>query len=96
MIIESGVIIFVGLLFIFFKLPIKTTLRLLGQSLYLDIGVSVLAYWLHSGTFSGIMAAAVAGAMCSGMTSAGKWYLGCIKGGVYIPGVINIAHKIGA
>src|SRR5690349_10210168 len=66
MIIESGAIIFAGLVLLFIKLPHIWRLRLLGRPLALDIAVSVLAYVLHWGTFSGVMAAAVAGLMCSG------------------------------
>ena len=66
MIIESGVIIFFGMLLLGIKLPRKTSLWLLGYPLYLDLTVSVVAYVLHYGTFSGIMAAAVAGLPTSG------------------------------
>jgi len=40
MIIESGVIIFVGLLLLFIKLPRVFALRLLGRPLALDLAVS--------------------------------------------------------
>lgn len=76
MIIESGVIIFLGLLLIGIKIPIKTSLALLGRPLALDVTVSVLAFLMHMGTFSGVMAAAVAGLMCSGFTSAARWAIG--------------------
>ncbi len=76
MIIESGVIIFVGLLLLYFKLPHNWRLRLLGAPLLMDITVSVLAYILHWGTFSGVMAAAVAGLMCSGFSMVGRWAYG--------------------
>lgn len=89
MIIESGVIIFVGLLFIFIKLPRWLVLRMLGQPLALDIAVSVAAYILHWGTFSGVMAAAVAGLMCSGFTTVGRWALGYAKGGQVVPGAFT-------
>jgi hypothetical protein len=68
MIIESGVIIFVGLLFLFIKLPRRIARRLLGRPLALDLTVRAVAYALHWGTFTGVMAAAVAGLMCSGFT----------------------------
>ena len=74
MVIETGVIIFVGLLFIFIKLPRAWVLRLLGYPLALDLVVSTSAYVLHWGTFTGVMAAAVAGLMCSGFTAV--WPLG--------------------
>jgi len=57
MIIESGVIMFVGLLLLFMKLPRLLALRLPGQPLALDLVVSVAAYILHWGTSSGVMAA---------------------------------------
>lgn len=91
MIIESGIIIFVGLLLIFIKLPPKTSLRLLGRPLWLDLGVSVTAYMLHWGTFTGVMAAAVAGLMCSGFTSGGRKVFGYIVKDVYYPGLITVS-----
>ena len=88
MIIESGVIIFLGMLLLGVKLPRKTSLKLLGHPLALDLGISVLAYILHYGTFSGIMAAAVAGLMCSGFTSVARYAFGYIEKGSYVPGRI--------
>ncbi len=92
MIIESGVIIFLGLAFLFWKLPRRTLLKLLNYPLALDLTVSVVAYALHWGTFSGVMAAAVAGMMCSGMTSLLRWWIGYIDHGVYVPGRIHIRY----
>ena len=88
MIIESGVIIFFGMLLLGIKLPRKVSLKLLGRPLALDLGISVLAYVLHYGTFSGIMAAAVAGLMCSGFTSLARYAFGYIENKRYIPGRI--------
>jgi hypothetical protein len=85
-IIESGVIIFVGLLLLFVKLPRRIALRLFGYPLALDLVVAMLAYALHWGTFSGVMAAAVAGLMCSGFTMVGRFFFGHIQGGRYYPG----------
>ena len=96
MIIESGVIIFLGMLLLGVKLPRKVSLKLLGRPLALDLGISVLAYVLHYGTFSGIMAAAVAGLMCSGFTSVARYAFGYIEKGVYTPGRIwqlKITHE---
>jgi hypothetical protein len=81
MIIESGVIIFVGLLLLFIKLPRVIALRLLGRPLALDLAVSIIAYVLHWGTFSGVMAAAVAGLMCSGFTAAARRLIGYSRDG---------------
>lgn len=88
MIIESGVIIFLGMLLLGLKLKAKTSLTLLGYPLALDFGVSTLAFVMHYGTFSGVMAAAVAGLMCSGFTSLARYAFGYIKAGKYFPGKI--------
>ena len=87
MFLESGVVIFLGLLMLGIKLPLKTSLRLLGHPLALDLSVSVVAYVLHWGSFSGVMAAAVAGLMCSGFTSTARYVIGYIKEGKYYPGI---------
>lgn len=88
MIIESGVIIFLGMLLLGIKLPRKISLKLLGRPLALDLAVTVIAYVMHYGTFSGIMAAAVAGLMCSGFTSAARYAFGYIEKTSYTPGRI--------
>ena len=88
MIIESGAIIFLGMLLLGIKLPKKVSLKLLGRPLALDLSVSVLAYAMHYGTFSGIMAAAVAGLMCSGFTSVARYAFGYIKDKRYHKGRI--------
>lgn len=90
MIIESGVIIFVGLLLLAIKLPRRVTLRALGRPFALDISVSFIAFIMHYGTFSGVMAAAVAGLMCSGFTALARYLFGYIKNNVYHPGRIKL------
>lgn len=88
MIIESGVIIFIGLLLLAIKLPPKVTLRALGKPFVLDLSVSALAFIMHYGTFTGVMAAAVAGLMCSGFTACARYAIGYIERGKYHPGKI--------
>ena len=90
MIIESGIIIFAGLLLLFWKLRRRWALRLLGYPLALDLAVSALAYLLHWGTFTGVMAAAVAGLMCSGFTLLGRRLFGYIDAKGYKPGFFPI------
>ena len=90
MIIESGIIIFLGLLFFFTKLPRRTALKLLAYPLTLDLICSGFAYAIHWGTFTGVMAAAVAGLMCSGFTSAARFMFGWIDRHGYHRGVITI------
>lgn len=86
MIIESGVIIFLGLLLLGAKLPRYLSMRALGQPFWLDLGCSLLAFVMHYGTFSGVMAAAVAGLMCSGFTSLARYAVGYVHKDVYYPG----------
>lgn len=93
MIIESGIIIFIGLLFIAVKLPPKVALRLLNYPLWIDISVSVLAFVMHYGTFTGVMAAAVAGLMTSAFTTIARRLFGHINGKMYYPGMIKIDPK---
>lgn len=76
MVIESGIIIFIGLLFIFIKFPRHWVLVGLGYALWVDIGAAAVAYILHWGTFTGTMAAAVAGLMTSAMTTIGRKWIG--------------------
>lgn len=90
MIIESGVIIFMGLLLLGLKLPTRMALTFLGHPLALDLSASILAYILHMGTFSGVMAAAVAGLMTSAFTSSARKLFGYISKNTYYPGLIKI------
>ena len=88
MIIESGAIIFLGMLLLALKLPARVTLRALGYPFALDLTVSVVAFIMHYGTFSGLMSAAVAGLMCSGFTSAARYAVGYVRNNKYYPGKI--------
>ena len=95
MIIESGVIIFLGLL-----LHLRQAARAPGRCACWAIrwrstsSSSVLAYSLHWGTFSGVMAAAVAGLMCSGFTTVGRHLFGWIDAAVYHAGVFPVASLV--
>jgi hypothetical protein len=93
MVIESGVIIFLGLLLLALKLKPRTSLRLLGHPLKLDIAVSVLAFIMHYGTFTGVMAAAVAGLMCSAFTTIARRAFGYIERDVYYPGFFKLSPE---
>jgi hypothetical protein len=90
MIIESGIIIFAGLLLLFWKLRRRWALRLLAYPLALDLTVSAAAYAIHWGTFTGVMAAAVAGLMCSGFTALARCLFGWIDARGYHPGVFLV------
>lgn len=86
----TGFAIFLGLVLILVKLPRRSMLRLLRHDAALDIGVTVLVLAVHWGTFSGIMAATVAGLLCSLATSAAKRIFGFIQGDRYVPGLVTL------
>lgn len=88
MIIESGVIIFIGLLLLALKLPAHVTLRALGKPFALDLAMSAVAFAMHWGTFSGGMTAAIAGLLTSGFTSVARFAIGYVDKNVYTPGQI--------
>lgn len=89
--IETGLAIFLGLVFLFIKLKRRTMLRLLRYDMAIDIAVTVLTLAIHWGTFSGVMAATFAGLLCSLGTTAAKKMFGYIQGDLYHPGFIRLS-----
>lgn len=94
MIIESGVIVALGLIFTFFKLSWRMRLLMLGKPLLLDVIVFVGLNILHMGTFSGVMVAATGALVCSALISMGRKVVGYIEKGKYFPGHMNMMEKI--
>ena len=93
----SGVIIVLGFALLLIKLPLRHSLRLLGYGFTLDLLISAVAYALHWGTFSGVMAAAVAGLLCSLMTSVLRWVIGYRDREGYHPGRwVNLTDRLEA
>ena len=94
MIIESGLIVALGLLFMFFKCSWKTRMKMLSHPLAMDIGIFVLLNILHWGTFSGVMVAATGALVCSGMLSLGRWLYGHVDGRIYTPGIFSVVKHL--
>ena len=86
----TGLMVFLGVALILAKLPRRMMLKALHHHLALDLMVSVLVLIIHWGTFSGVMAATVAGLLMSLATSAAKRLFGYIDGKNYVPGVLNL------
>ncbi|MEI7431521.1 MAG: hypothetical protein WCL27_13785 [Betaproteobacteria bacterium] len=86
----TGFTIFLGLGLLLAKLPRRTMLRVLKHDLMLDVAVTLLVLLIHWGTFSGVMAATVAGLLTSLATSAAKRWIGYIDGAFYHPGRIRL------
>ena len=87
----TGLAIFLGLVFIFIKLPRRIMLRWLHYDIVLDLAVTLIVLVIHFGTFSGIMAATFAGLLTSVGTSAAKRLFGYINGDQYYPGLIRLS-----
>ena len=87
---SMGLTIFLGIALILAKLPRRTMLRVLRHDMALDVAVSVITLLIHWGTFSGVMAATVAGLMTSLATSGLKRLVGYIDGDSYYPGRIRL------
>ncbi|MBU3696548.1 hypothetical protein [Dechloromonas sp.] len=86
----TGFTIFLGVALILAKLPRRTMLRVLKHDLLLDVAVSLMTLMIHWGTFSGVMAATVAGLLTSLATSGLKRLVGYIDGDNYWPGRIRL------
>lgn len=89
MIIETGFIVFLSLLVLVFRLPRRKLLWLLGNPAFLEVPFGLLAYILHFGTFSGMMAAAVAAILCFGFVEIMKKIVGYKEKGQYYPGFLD-------
>ena len=87
----TGLAIFLGLVFIFIKLPKRTMLRWLRYDILLDLAVTLIVLVVHFGTFSGVMAATFAGLLTSVGTSLAKRVFGYIQGDQYFPGLIRLS-----
>ena len=86
----TGFMIFLGTFLILIKLPRRMMLRALKHDLLIDIAVTVLVLIIHFGTFSGVMAATVAGLLTSLATSGMKRLFGYIDGNIYHIGKIKL------
>jgi hypothetical protein len=87
----TGFTIFLGVALILAKLPRRTMLRVLKHDLLLDVAVSLITLMIHWGTFSGVMAATVAGLLTSLATSGLKKLIGYADGDNYYPGKIRLS-----
>lgn len=94
MIISSGLIIIAGFILLAMKLKLRTRLLLLGHSGKVDLAVSIIAYALHWGTFTGVMAAAAAGLMCSIFTGVAIRMFGSIRSGIYTRGWFDLTKRL--
>lgn len=83
----TGFMVFLGTALLLVKLPRRLMLRTLRHDVALDLFVTILVLAIHWGTFSGVMAATIAGLLTSVATSTLKKLFGHIQGDRYYPGV---------
>ena len=86
MMIETGTIVFLSLIVLVWRLPRRMMLWLFGHAMWLELPFSVVAYTLHFGTFSGMMASATAACMCFAFVQIARVAVGYIENGTYYPG----------
>ena len=86
----TGFMIFLGSFLLLIKLPRRLMLRCLKHDLLIDVAVTVIVLLIHFGTFSGVMAATVAGLLTSLATSGMKRLFGYIDGNTYHVGRIRL------
>jgi len=86
----TGLMVFLGVALILAKFPRRLMLKALHHDVALDLLVSVLVLIIHWGTFSGVMAATVAGLLTSLATSGAKRLFGHIHGDRYFHGVFHL------
>lgn len=93
--ISAGFITFMGVILLMAKLPYKWSLWLLGKPFLLDLFITGLTAIMLWGTFSGMMAAGVAGLMASIFTAVARYVVGYIDKGRYHPGrIFDLTRKL--
>lgn len=92
---ESGIIVALGLVMWFFKCSWKNRVRILSYPLAIDLIVFAVLTAVHWGTFSGVMAATIGALMCSVLLTIGRKCFGHMEGKQYVPGWWNVQHLIG-
>lgn len=92
--IETGIIIALGLLMLMSRLSWRKKLWMVSNPLIIDIAIFAGLMFLHAGTHSGVMGA-TAGALFASLTLAGaKKVIGYIKNGRYYPGWYDVSDKL--
>lgn len=94
MIIESGVIVALGLILMFWKCSWKWRMKMLSYPLTMDIAIFIVLNYLHAGTFSGVMVAATGALVCSAMISLGRYVFGYTAKNKYFAGIFNVYKQI--
>lgn len=92
--IEMAMFVAAGLIVMFARLSWKWKLRVVSNAGLADVFIFILVSFLHWGTFTGMMVAAISALLCSLFLSAMRWAFGHIAHGRYVPGQFNIGAKL--
>jgi hypothetical protein len=90
MMIETGGIVFLSLAVLMWRMPRKTMLWFFGHPAWLEVPVQRRSLLLHYGTFSGMISAATAACLCFCFVQMGRWLVGYITAGKYVPGYLTL------
>jgi hypothetical protein len=93
-VLEMGIMVALGLIFMFMKMSWRWKMRLLSNPLAVDVFVFVCLNLLHWGSFSGVMVAAIGAMFCSLTLSVGRWWFGYVSNGRYTQGWVNVESKL--
>lgn len=85
--IGMGVLGAIGMFIVLMRLPRMLMLRLLGMPGFLDVAFTALMFWMHWGTFSGVMVATFAGMCGSAAISTARKCIGYTDGDGYHKGL---------
>jgi hypothetical protein len=91
---ETGIVVALGLIAILAKLPWRMKLWVVSHPLLIDIAVFVVLTALHWGTFSGVMAATAAALFVSIVLTIARRVIGRVEKGMYFPGWFDVSHKL--
>lgn len=92
--IESGIVVSMGLLMMLYNLPWRWKLRIVSNIVLMDIGVFIALMFLHTGTHAGVMTA-TAGALFTSLTLAtARKCIGQIVNRQYVPGIWDVRSKL--
>jgi hypothetical protein len=78
-----------GFIALIFGAPRILVLRALGQPWLLDLAATILLFWMHWGTFSGVMVATFAAGMWSLCVRFARRWLGYINANRYHFGITD-------
>lgn len=92
--IEMGIVVGIGLLVMLAKMNWRWKMRVLSNPVTIDWLVFIVLTYVHWGTFSGVMVAAVGALFCSIVLSIGRYCFGYIKAGAYYPGMWDVRSKL--